>query len=119
MTIICINKNEKKRDWCHPIKGDCLERAGLHIPRGGLAITRQGLEIRVGDLVHCGQVSGALNSQVKQVKEIKDGTYIVGTAYTDRARDFTFEAAEIYGVVTEVFDPLWHSRIYVREEIQT
>lgn len=116
MSIISISKNKKKRNSFEHISGDCLEKAGLHIPHGGYAIIRQGLDIRVGDLVHCAKVTGALNTCIKQVKEITDSTYIVGTAYIDPTRDFTFEAAEIYGVVTEVFDQVWHKQVYAREE---
>ena len=99
-----------------PITGDCLERAGLHIPDGGYAIIRSGLDIRVGDLVHCNRVAGAISTMVKQVKSITSDSIIVGTAYVDTCRDFTFEAAEIYGVVTEVFDKVWGERVYVRKD---
>ena len=98
------------------IHGDCLERAGLHIPHGGYAIIRQGEKINVGDLVHCGRISGETPGMIKQVKSIDGDSIICGSAYTDTSRDFTFEAAEIYGVVTEVFCKVWHKRVYARGE---
>lgn len=115
MTIICKSKTASKRHTIEPIYGDCLERAGLHIPHGGMAIIRQGLKIKVGDLVHCSRILGEIPGMIKQVQSIVDGTITVGSAYLDRTRDFTFEAVEIYGVVTEVFDKVWHSRVYDRK----
>lgn len=70
---------------------------------GGFAIVDANATVKVGDLVHCTRVAGTLNSYIKQVKEINGDSVIVGTAYLDESRDFTFEAAEIYGVVLETF----------------
>lgn len=115
MTIICKSKTASKRNTIEPIYGDCLERAGLHIPHSGMAIIRQGLKIKVGDLVHCSRVCGEIPGMIKQVQSIVDGTITVGSAYIDPARDFSFEAVEIYGVVTEVFDKITHNRVYKRK----
>lgn len=116
MTHISTYKDGKDHCKLESIIGDCLEKAGLHIPHGGFAIIRSGLDIKVGDLVHCGRISGETPGMIKQVKSITNDSIIVGTAYVDSCRDFTFEAAEIYGVVTEVFDKVWHHRVYVRKD---
>lgn len=111
-----ISKSGKRRHSLIEIYGDCLERAGLHIPHGGYAIIRQGLKIKVGDLVHCGFICGEIPGMIKQVKSIDGDSITVGSAYIDKTRDFTFEAAEIYGVVTEVFDKVFHGRVYERKK---
>lgn len=114
MTNIFVSEKDSKRNVLRSVKGDCLEGVGLRIPHGGQAVIRAGLDIRVGDLVHCSKLPGACGGFIKQVKDITDGVYTVGTAYLDPSRDFTFEAADIYGVVTEVFDSLWGTRVYCR-----
>lgn len=55
---------------------------------------------------------------MKQDEIIRTGkgdTVIVGTSYIDESKDFTFEASEIYGVVTEVFCKLWNKQVYCRD----
>ena len=114
MTRVYKPKKKRSRFCCKEVYGDCLEAAGLRIPNCGIAIIHRGARLRVGDLVHCTKISGALSSYIKQVKEIRGDSVIVGTAYTDPSRDFTFEAAEILGVVDSVFDKLYGYRVYVR-----
>lgn len=97
-----------------PIVGECLERAGLRIPSGANAIIDCSIVPKVGDLVHCDNRFGTIHGFIKQVKEFKGDTVIVGTAYEDESRDYTFEAFVIYGVVTEVFDKLFGKRVYYR-----
>lgn len=96
------------------IYGDCLEKAGLNIPHGGYAIIDCSITPKIGDLVHCNNALATINGFIKQVKEIKGDTVIVGTAYMDDNKDFTFEASEIYGVVTEAFCRLWNKQVYCR-----
>lgn len=115
MTRIYTPKDRTGARMCTRICGDCLEKAGLHIPNEAIAIIDCSCEIKVGDFVICTRGAGALNKYCKQVKEIGE-TIIVGTAYTDKSLDYTFEAAEIYGVVTEAFDKLWHNQVYSRAE---
>lgn len=111
-----IYKPQKGREWViEQIYGNCLERAGLHIPNKGIAIIHQGGKFKVGDLVHCTKMAGAQSSYIKQVKEINGDTVIVGTAYIDSTKDFSFEAGDIFGVVTEVYDALWKDRVYKRK----
>lgn len=96
------------------IYGDCLERAGLKIPHGANAIVDCSITPKVGDLVHCDNKFGTIHGFIKQVKEFKGDTVIVGTSYIDESRDFTFEASAIYGVVTEAFCKLWGKQVYCR-----
>lgn len=97
------------------IYGDCLEKAGLKIPHEGYAIIDSSITPKVGDIVHCNNSLCTINGFIKQVKEFKGDTVIVGTAYIDESKDFTFEASEIYGVVTEVFCKLWNKQVYCRD----
>lgn len=105
--------NKPCREFRH-IHGDCLEKAGLEIPHEAYAIIDCSITPKVGDLVHCNNSLGTINGFIKQVKEIKGDTVIVGTSYIDESRDFTFEASEIYGVVTEAFCKLWTKQVYCR-----
>ncbi|MBQ8399074.1 MAG: hypothetical protein IJX08_03810 [Clostridia bacterium] len=117
MTPIVRRDDPAKRFSLEVICGDCLEGAGLHIPHGGYAVIDKGTDLRVGDIVHCGRLSGATPGCIKQVQAIsKDGTVTVGTAYLDKSRDFSFDAGEIYGVVKEVYCQLWRKRIWWRKE---
>lgn len=96
------------------IHGECLERAGLKIPHGAYAIIDCSITPRIGDLVHCDNNLGTIHGFIKQVKEFRGDTVIVGTLYEDESRDFTFEASVIYGVVTEAFCKLWGKQVYCR-----
>ena len=113
MTIICNNKPEDKRFNMRRIYGDCLEGAGLCIPNDGYAIIDANAEVRVGDLVHCTNISGAVNSYIKQVKKIDGDSIYVETNYLEKSKNFGFEAAEILGVVKEVYDKIFGTRKYV------
>ena len=83
------------------VSGDCLEAIG--VPNGGIAIIDCNADANEGDVVWCNNWRGVLGGFIKQVVKLgKD--IIVGTAYKDEARNFTFEASEIYGVVTHILD---------------
>lgn len=115
MTIIHYEKDKKKRFCLESIYGDCLEKLGIKNKGGGHAIVDRCGKPKVGDIVHCTRVVGTLNSYLKQVKEINGDSIIVGTAYVDETRDFSFEAAEIYGVVIETYSKFPNNyREYVR-----
>ena len=98
------------------ICGECLERAGLKMPHGARGIIDCSIVPRVGDLVHCDNNFGTIHGFVKQVKEFRGDTVIVGTAYEDESRDYTFEASVIYGVLTEAFCYLWGEQVYCRSQ---
>lgn len=95
------------------IDGDCLERIGIP-GGGGYAVIERDLVVVPGDLVYCTRGVGAINTYIKQVRFVQEDAVVVGTAYSDPSRDFEFIAAEIRGVVTEVFaGPRWF-RVYER-----
>ena len=119
MTYLSKVKDEKERYKLETIHGDCLEGAVFYIPDGAYAIIDRNAEIRVGDFVHCGRITGPVFTHIKQVKEIKGSSVIVGTCYSDKSKDFTFEAAEIMGVVKEIYCKLTGKRKYVRPENET
>lgn len=114
MTIHSRKRPPKKRFSLREIYGDCLERVGVKNKGGGFAIIDANATVRVGDLVHCSRVTGQIGGYIKQVKEINGDSVIVGTAYLDESRDFTFEAAEIYGTVIETYGKFDHYREYIR-----
>lgn len=116
MTYLCNGKEENERFRMHGIYGRCLEKAGICIPEGAIATVDMNAEIEVGDLVICSRMTGQVIPYIKKVKEINGDSIIVGTAYLDRSRDFTFEAAEISGVVKEIYRKDTCKRIYVRPE---
>ena len=98
------------------IRGICLEKAGLIIPHGGIAIIDCSITPQIGDIVHCDNYLGTAQGFIKQIKEFRDDFIIVGTSYMDESKDFTFEAYTIYGVVTEVFHKHSGKRVYCRDE---
>lgn len=106
-------KSPRKAEYIH---GECLEKAGLIIPHGAIAIVDCSITPRVRDLVHCDNFIGTVQGMIKQIKEFRDDFIIVGTSYLDESKDFTFEAYTIYGVITEAFDKLHGKRIYCRDE---
>lgn len=115
-TIIYTPKEGKPSRCLKSIHGDCLERVGLVIPCKGRAIIDRSIKPKVGDLVHCNNRIITISGFIKQVKEFKGDTVIVGTAYMDESKDFTFEASEIYGVVTEVFCKATGKQVYLRSD---
>ena len=116
MTYRSTNKNPKRRFRLKEIYGDCLERKGIRNIGGGYAVIDCDAEIRIGDVVHCSKCVGACNTMLKEVKAINGDTVTVGTAYADKTRDFTFDAAEIFGVVLETYGKLSGFREYKRGE---
>ncbi|MBE6555534.1 MAG: hypothetical protein E7663_04800 [Ruminococcaceae bacterium] len=114
MTTVYERPSKKSREKIvEYLHGDCLEGAGLFIPNGGIAVIDCTLTPRVGDFVICGKHRDTLDRYCKQVKSIGE-CVVVGTAYLDRAKDFTFEAQVVSGVVVQVFDRLFHSLCYER-----
>lgn len=106
-------KSPRKMEY---IYGPCLEKAGLIIPRGAIAIVDCSITPKVGDLVHCDNYLGTCHGFIKQIKEFGDDFVIVGTSYLDESKDFKFDAYTIYGVITEAFDKLSGKRVYCRDE---
>jgi hypothetical protein len=114
MTIHVSERPPHKRFSFEPIYGDCLYRVGVKNNGGGFALIDANATVKVGDLVHCSKVTGAITTFIKQVKEINGDSVIVWTAYEDESRDFQFEAAEIMGTVIETYGKFSRYREYVR-----
>lgn len=103
MTYHVKKRPPKRRFFIRSIYGDCLEKLGIRNIGGGYAIIDANAKVKVGDIVFCSRVLGQIGGYIKQVKEINGDSVIVGTAYLDESRDFTFEAAEIMGTVLETY----------------
>lgn len=116
MTYLCQGREDSERFRMEGIYGDCLEKAGIYIPEGAIATVDSNEEIEVGDLIVCSRIVGQARAYIKKVKEIIGDSVIVGTAYLDPSKDFTFEAAEIMGVVKEIYRKDTGKRIYARPE---
>lgn len=115
-TRIFTDKRKEAKRCFERVSGPCLEKLGLHFTNGtGYVILDTTVEPRIGDLVHCDDRFGTIHGFIKQIRDIKDGVYIVGTAYEDSSKDFAFEASVIYGVVTYVFDAINHNQLYERK----
>lgn len=116
MTYLCQGRIDSERYWMLNCHGDCLEKAGIYMPAGAIATFDSNAEIEVGDLVICSRITGGVQPYIKIVKEKNGDSVIVGTAYLDPSKDFTFEAAEIVGVVKEIYRKDTGKRIYARPE---
>lgn len=114
MTYMCKTNKEETRIRIRDITGNCLEKLGIKNFNGGYAIIDKNAEVCVGDVVHCTKIAGGCSTYLKQVKAIDNGTVIVGTAYLDNSKDYTFEAAEILGVVLETYGKFSGLREYSR-----
>lgn len=116
MTYLCQGREDSERFRMHEIYGDCLEKAGIYMPEGAIATVDSNAEIEVGDLIICSRIVGQARAYIKKVKEIIGDSIIVGTKYRDPSKNFTFEAAEIMGVVKEIYRKDTGKRIYARSE---
>lgn len=114
MTLHVSKKPPKRRFYIKDIYGNCLEKLGVRNVGGGYAVIDANATVRIGDLVFCSRVLGEIGGYIKQVKEINGDSVIVGTAYLDESKDFTFEAAEIMGTVLETYGKTSGWREYVR-----
>lgn len=112
-TVLSKIKEKSKRFRIKEVYGDCLQAVGVK-SYNSLAIIDGFTTPKIGDIVHCAPPGVNISSYLKQIKDIKDGVYIVGTAYLDSSRDYTFEAGEIYGVVIETYGKISGYREYVR-----
>ena len=112
MTFISCSDSPKHRHRIKHYNGTCLEKLGLS--GKGHAIIFQTAKIKVGDVVYCSRTAGQIGGYLKQVKEINGDSIIVGTACFDDAKNFQFEAAEIFGVVLETYDSFFGHREYKR-----
>lgn len=116
MTLISKSMTPDKRFFFKHVSGDCLAGIGIMKHMRGIATIDRDAEIRVGDIVLCTKSLGAINTYIKQVKQIRDDSVIVSTAYANGRPDIEFEAADIYGVVREIYDEWTGMRDYARQE---
>ena len=119
-TIFCKAKSEERRFETHSFYGDCLERIGIPASGGKVKIDRL-REVKVGDIVHCTKYAGTQSSYLKRVIDIGE-TVLVGTCYLDQSRDFSFKAAEIFGVAISATNKegveVWNAQIEALPEVQ-
>jgi hypothetical protein len=100
--IWCFAKKPAQEYELRPIKGDCLEEAG--VPNRGHMLVNRTIKPKVGDLVWCNTAYCSVNGFIKQVKAFDGDTMIVQTRYKDKSKDYEFYVCECYGVVEMVFD---------------
>lgn len=95
------------------VYGNCLKALNVDLNSGGWVVINRTLAIREGDLVQCTRMPGTL-PYIMKVQKIDDETIIVDSCYGNSQLDFNFEAAEIYGVVTHIFDKQSGIELYRR-----
>lgn len=98
------------------IYGNCLKALNIELLHGGWAVINRTLAIREDDLVRCTRMPGTL-PYIMKVQKIDDETVVVNSCYGNSQLDFNFEAAEIYGVVTHIFDKQSGTELYRRPKL--
>lgn len=96
-----ISKNPTRRAQLERYSGDCLEAIG--IPSEGFVVIDRACSFGVGDVVMCARIAGSISPLLKQVASCGESV-TVRTRYMDPARDFSFVAEEIFGVLRYVLD---------------
>ena len=96
--------------------GNCLKALNIELPHGGWIVINRTLAIREYDLVRCTRMPGTL-PYIMKVQKIDDETIVVDSCYGNNQLDFSFEAAEIYGVVTHIFDKQSGIELYRRPKL--
>ena len=95
------------------VYGNCLKALNIDLIHGGWVVINRTLTIREGDLVQCTRMPGTL-PYIMKVQKIDDETIIVDSCHGNCQLDFNFGAAEIYGVVTHIFDKQSGIELYRR-----
>jgi hypothetical protein len=104
---------DSKSTKLESIYGNCLKALNIELPHGGWVVINRTLVIREGDLVQCARMLGTL-PYIMKVQKIDDEIVIVDSCYGSSQLDFNFKAAEIYGVVTHIFDKQSGTELYRR-----
>jgi hypothetical protein len=107
---------DSKSTKLESIYGNCLKALNIELSHGGWVVTNRTLAIREGDLVQCTRMPSTL-PYIMKVQKIDDETVIVDSCYGNSQLDFNFEAAEIYGVVTHIFDKQSGTELYRRPKL--
>ena len=95
------------------VYGNCLKALKVELPHGGWVVINRVITPREGDLVQCARMPGTL-PYISKITSITKETIIVESCYGNCQQDFNFEAAEIYGVVTHIFDKQTGIELYRR-----
>ena len=95
------------------VYGNCLKALNIDLIHGGWVVINRTLTIREGDLVQCTRMPGTL-PYIMKVQKIDDETILVDSCHGNDQLDFNFGAAEIYGVVTHIFDKQSGIELYRR-----
>lgn len=98
------------------VYGNCLKALNIDLIHSGWVVINRTLAIREGDLVQCTRMPGTL-PYIMKVQKIYDETVVVDSCYGNNQLDFSFEAAEIYGVVTHIFDKQSGTELYRRPKL--
>lgn len=107
---------DNKSTKLESIYGNCLKALNIELSHGGWVVISRTLAIREGDLVQCTRMPGTL-PYIMKVQKIDDETIVVNSCYGSSQLDFNFEAAEIYGVVTHIFDKQSGTELYRRPKL--
>ena len=114
--IFKLSELDGKTTKLESVYGNCLKALNIELPHGGWVVINRTLAIREGDLVQCTRMPGTL-PYIMKVQKIDDKTVIVDSCYRNSQLDFNFEAAEIYGVVTHIFDKQSGTELYRRPKL--
>ena len=109
---------DNKSTKLESVYGNCLKALNIDLTPGGWAVINRTLTIREGDLVRCTRMPGTL-PYIMKVQKVDDETVIVDSCYGNSQLDFSFEAAEIYGVVTHIFDKQSGTELYRRLKVNS
>ncbi len=96
------------------LEGLHLEAAGISVPYGGWAVVNRKLPIQEGDFVQCSRMTYSYTPYILQVKQVTEEAIIVGSAFKDSAIDYSFEPAEVFGVITHIFCKRFRNELYKR-----
>lgn len=108
---------DSKSTKLESVYGNCLKALNIDLIHGGWAVINRTLAMREGDLVQCTRMPGTL-PYIMKVQKIDDKT-VVDSCYGNSQLDFSFEAAEIYGVITHIFDKQSGTELYRRLKVNS
>lgn len=114
--ILKPSELDNKSTKLESVYGNCLKFLNIDLIHGGWVVINRTLAIREGDLVQCARMQGTL-PYIMKVQKIDDETIIADSCYGNSQQDFSFEAAEIYGVVTHIFDKQSGIELYRRPKL--
>lgn len=114
--ILKPSELDDKTTKLESVYGNHLKALNIDLIHGGWVVINRILATREGDLVQCTRMPGTL-PYIMKVQKIYDETVVVDSCYGNSQLDFSFEAAEIYGVVTHIFDKQSGTELYRRPKL--